>query len=74
MKIWWAMLRIGLPAGAEFVLLFFYIALVYKIITGFGPAAQAGFGVGASPFDEVAVGASNFSSLLFELLKIMERD
>ena len=41
------MLRIGLPAGAEFVLLFFYIALVYKIITGFGPAAQAGFGVGA---------------------------
>ena len=47
MKIWWAMLRIGLPAGAEFVLLFFYIALVYKIITGFGPAAQAGFGVGA---------------------------
>ncbi|HXY60392.1 MAG TPA: MATE family efflux transporter, partial [Chthoniobacterales bacterium] len=47
MKTWWAMLRIGLPAGAEFVLLFVYITLVYSIIVGFGPAAQAGFGVGA---------------------------
>ena len=46
MKMWWAMLRIGLPAGAEFVLLFVYITLVYKIIVGFGPAAQAGFGLG----------------------------
>jgi putative MATE family efflux protein len=46
MKMWWAMLRVGLPAGAEFVLLFVYITLVYRIITGFGPAAQAGFGLG----------------------------
>jgi putative MATE family efflux protein len=46
MKMWWAMLRVGLPAGAEFVLLFVYITLVYKIIVGFGPAAQAGFGLG----------------------------
>ncbi|HET9419475.1 MAG TPA: MATE family efflux transporter [Chthoniobacterales bacterium] len=46
-KIWSAMLRIGVPAGAEFILLFFYIVLVYAIIRGFGPAAQAGFGVGA---------------------------
>ena len=46
MKMWWSMLRIGLPAGAEFVLLFVYITLVYKIIVGFGPAAQAGFGLG----------------------------
>src|SRR5262249_36095425 len=29
-----------------FVLLFVYITLVYSIIVGFGPAAQAGFGVG----------------------------
>jgi len=41
------MLRIGVPAGAEFLLLFVYIMLVYAIIRGFGPAAQAGFGVGA---------------------------
>ena len=46
MKTWWAMLRIGLPAGAEFVLLFVYITVVYSIIVGFGPAAQAGFGIG----------------------------
>jgi Na+-driven multidrug efflux pump len=46
MKTWWSMLKIGLPAGAEFVLLFVYITLVYSIIVGFGPAAQAGFGVG----------------------------
>lgn len=46
-KIWGAMLRIGLPAGAEFVLLFVYILIVYIIIRNFGPAAQAGFGVGA---------------------------
>src|SRR5438270_3567056 len=47
MKIWWSMLRIGVPAGAEFVLLFVYILIVYMIIRNFGPAAQAGFGVGA---------------------------
>jgi len=46
-KIWKKMLGIGVPAGAEFVLLFVYIVLVYGIIRGFGPAAQAGFGVGA---------------------------
>jgi putative MATE family efflux protein len=46
-KIWRKMLGIGVPAGAEFVLLFVYIMIVYAIIRGFGPAAQAGFGVGA---------------------------
>src|SRR6266536_5419837 len=46
-KTWGKMLRIGVPAGAEFVLLFVYILLVYAIIRGFGPAAQAGFGIGA---------------------------
>jgi putative MATE family efflux protein len=46
-KIWSKMLHIGVPAGSEFVLLFVYIMIVYGIIRGFGPAAQAGFGVGA---------------------------
>ncbi|MBA3962877.1 MAG: MATE family efflux transporter [Chthoniobacterales bacterium] len=46
-KTWWAMLRIGLPAGAEFALLFLFILIVYAVIRGFGPAAQAGFGIGA---------------------------
>jgi putative MATE family efflux protein len=46
-RIWSRLLHIGVPAGAEFVLLFVYITIVYGIIRGFGPAAQAGFGVGA---------------------------
>jgi putative MATE family efflux protein len=46
-QLWWAMLKIGLPAGAEFVLLSIYIGIVYVIIRQFGAAAQAGFGVGA---------------------------
>jgi len=31
-KIWRGMLKIGVPAGAEFVLLFVYIIIVYAII------------------------------------------
>lgn len=46
-KIWWSMLRIGLPAGGEFALMAVYIVVVYAIIRSFGAAAQAGFGVGA---------------------------
>jgi putative MATE family efflux protein len=46
-KIWWSMLRIGIPAGAEFALMALYIVVVYAIIRGFGAAAQAGFGIGA---------------------------
>src|SRR5204862_736455 len=46
-KIWGGMLRIGVPAGAEFVLLFVYIMIVYAIIRCFGPEAQAGCGIGA---------------------------
>lgn len=47
LRTWWSMLRIGLPAGAEFVLFFVNVLIVYAIIRGFGPAAQAGFGVGS---------------------------
>src|SRR6201982_281051 len=46
-KIWNSLLRIGLPAGPEFILISVYIIIVYGIIRGFGAAAQAGFGVGA---------------------------
>jgi putative MATE family efflux protein len=47
LKIWWSILRIGIPAGAEFALMAVYIVVVYVIIRRFGAAAQAGFGVGA---------------------------
>ena len=53
---WGKMLRIGVPAGAEFILLFFYILIVYGIIRNFGPAAQAGFGVGARDAGAVSAG------------------
>jgi putative MATE family efflux protein len=43
---WSRLLRIGLPAGGEFVLMFFYIGVIYWIIRRFGADAQAGFGIG----------------------------
>jgi putative MATE family efflux protein len=43
---WWRILRIGLPAGGEFALMFAYMAVIYWVIRDFGAEAQAGFGVG----------------------------
>lgn len=47
LKMWWEMLRIGVPAGGEFALMSVYVVFVYAIIKPFGAAAQAGFGIGA---------------------------
>lgn len=44
--LWAALLRIGLPAGAEFALMAVYLFVVYVISRPFGAAAQAGFGIG----------------------------
>ena len=44
--MWWRMLKIGVPAGTEFVLMAVYLFIVYAIIKPFGASAQAGFGVG----------------------------
>ena len=46
LAIWRDMLKIGLPAGAEFALMAVYMLLVYAVSQRFGSAAQAGFGVG----------------------------
>jgi putative MATE family efflux protein len=46
LSLWWDMLKIGLPAGAEFALMSVYLVVVYTVIKPFGPAAQAGFGIG----------------------------
>jgi putative MATE family efflux protein len=43
---WSALLKIGLPAGAEFALMAVYLMIVYALIKPFGAAAQAGFGIG----------------------------
>lgn len=39
-------LNVGLPAGGEFFMMFVIIGVIYWVIRGFGPAAQAGFGIG----------------------------
>lgn len=41
------LMSIGFPAGAEFLLMFVYMAIIYWAIQGFGAAAQAGFGLGS---------------------------
>jgi putative MATE family efflux protein len=45
-RLWADMLKIGLPAGAEFALIAAYLMLVFVVSRPFGAAAQAGFGIG----------------------------
>ena len=44
---WKRILHIGVPPGGEFVMMFFYMAVIYWAIRDFGPEAQAGFGTGS---------------------------
>ncbi|SEM21901.1 MATE family efflux transporter [Bradyrhizobium sp. OK095] len=39
-------LNVGLPAGGEFVMMFIFMGVVYYVLSDFGAAAQAGFGIG----------------------------
>jgi putative MATE family efflux protein len=43
---WSRMLKVGLPAGAEFALMAVHLFVVYTVSRPFGSAAQAGFGIG----------------------------
>jgi len=45
--VWKRILRIGLPPGGEFALMFIYLGVIYWVIRHFGAEAQAGFGVGS---------------------------
>lgn len=47
LDVWSRMLRIGLPPGGEFLLMFVYLGVIYWVIRDFGAAAQAGFGIGS---------------------------
>jgi len=47
LSVWWRMLRIGLPPGGEFALMFVYMGVIYWVIRDFGASAQAGFGIGS---------------------------
>jgi len=44
--LWGQVLKIGLPAGAEFALIAAYLFIVYSVSRPFGAVAQAGFGIG----------------------------
>ena len=44
--VWGRLLRIGLPAGGEFALMFVFMGVMYSVTRRFGADAQAGFGVG----------------------------
>jgi putative MATE family efflux protein len=44
--LWSKLLQVGLPAGAEFLLVSVYLLVVYSVIKPFGSSAQAGFGIG----------------------------
>lgn len=46
MAIWSRITKIGLPAGAEFMMITAYMVLVYVVSKPFGATAQAGFGIG----------------------------
>ena len=46
LRQWKRILNVGLPAGGEFVMVFIIVAVGYYVLSVFGPAAQAGFGIG----------------------------
>ena len=79
--MWGQMLKIGLPAGAEFALMAAYLFIVYVISRPFGAAAQAGFGIGlrvvqagfmpvvALGFSVAPVAGQNFGARLGDRVK-----
>jgi putative MATE family efflux protein len=46
-KVWKRMMAVGAPAGGEFLLISLHMIFTYRLIQGFGAAAQAGFGIGS---------------------------
>jgi putative MATE family efflux protein len=80
-SLWSQMLKIGLPAGAEFALMAVYMMVVYAISRPFGAAAQAGFGIGlrvvqagfmpvvALGFSVAPVAGQNFGARLADRVK-----
>ncbi|MDI3567079.1 MATE family efflux transporter [Bradyrhizobium sp. Arg816] len=46
LREWKRILNVGLPAGGEFAMIFIIMGVGYYVLSVFGPAAQAGFGIG----------------------------
>lgn len=44
--VWGRILKVGIPAGGEFGLMFIYLGTIYYVTSRFGAEAQAGFGIG----------------------------
>lgn len=61
LAVWLRVLKIGLPAGGEFALMFVNTATIYWIIRGFGAEAQAGYGVGSRVMQAVFLPAMALS-------------
>ncbi len=47
LAVWISLIKVGLPASGEFLLMFTVNLAIYWSIRRFGPAAQAGYGIGA---------------------------
>jgi putative MATE family efflux protein len=74
-------LNVGLPAGGEFFMMFVILGAIYWLIRGFGPGAQAGFGIGgrvmqalflpvmAIAFAVPAVAGQNFGARKFDRVR-----
>jgi len=45
-RLWTDMMKVGLPAGAEFGMMTVYLLVIYAVSRPFGASAQAGFGIG----------------------------
>jgi putative MATE family efflux protein len=58
---WKRMLNVGLPAGGEFAIMFIYMAVIYYALREFGPAAQAGFGIGSRVLGLIQVPAMSIA-------------
>jgi putative MATE family efflux protein len=57
LQTWKRMFDIGLPAGGEFMLMFVIVGVVYWCVRGFGPDAQAGFGIGTRVMQSIMLPA-----------------
>ena len=81
LEAWKRILRIGLPPGGEFALMFVFVGVIYWIIRNFGPEAQAGYGLGsrvmqaiflpamAIAFATAPLAGQNFGAGKFERVK-----
>lgn len=80
-SVWRRMLAIGIPSGAEFLLLSITIGSSYYFTRPFGPETQAGFGIGsrimqagfmpavAISFSVAAIAGQNFGARRFDRVR-----